>query len=255
MEKIKEYKINNDDKNTHIFTEISGADYELVNYYFSDKNGFFEAFNHEGVNKDGEDLRGTARNDKAVFDRFYEILVGKNYYKLKPKYQTIIDSSSDTKNELKDLYIVLNKIPFGYDFYNTNKSIADNISKIIDPRGTYPFEIYSLDISSKAQKLTDEKIADYYERYTSAQYVNLNSFISYMNEKYGIPKTTFKYSLPNGINQKYGFYMYDTSITWENMKKKVMNSVEGIVSHRNSQNGGKMCPAPGFQIDRISTLK
>lgn len=48
--------------------------------------------------------------------------------------------------------------------------------------------------------------------------------------------------------------MYDTSITWENIKNKVLNSSEGIISHRNSQSGGKMCPAPGFQIDKINSL-
>jgi len=40
---------------------------------------------------------------------------------------------------------------------------------------------------------------------------------------------------------------------WNELSKKVVD-FQGIISHRISTSNGKMCPAPGFQIDRIPSL-
>lgn len=231
FEKLKNYKI------------IYGENYLLVNYYFSENNGFFESYNLK------------TKKEKDIFNKFFvNPKNNKNSYTLKEKYQEIIDNNLDIYNEINPIYEVLNKIPFNYNFYNYLKKPYSEINNIIDVTGTYPFKVYTLNNASKAQRLTDGEIAHYYERYTPEQYKNLNIYINHINYKYGFPSTTFNYNLPNNIPKKYGFYMYDTSISWENMKKKTLDSKDGIFSHRSIQQGGKMCPAPGFQIDRISNL-
>ena len=261
LNKIKEYKINDRKENTHIFTAIQNfinekgieyRDYDLVNYYFQEKDGFFEVFNHNGINADGENLKKEVRNDKTTFDRFYTIPTGKNFYKLKPQYQSLIDSNSDPKHELIPLYAVLNKIPFGYNFYQSKGRPLD-YTRVIDPKGTFPLQTYTLPSSKVSQPLDDGKDADYYEKYTQGQYDNLNEFISHMNLKYGIPLKTFENNLPENIPAKYGFYFFDKSTNWNEFSKKVID-FKGIISHRISTSNGKMCPAPGFQIDRIAVL-
>lgn len=74
-----------------------------------------------------------------------------------------------------------------------------------------------------------------------------------MNLKYNIPVKTFENSLPENIPAKYGFYFFDKSADWIRLSKKVID-FKGIISHRISTSNGKMCPAPGFQIDRIPAL-
>jgi hypothetical protein len=247
-------KLNNVDH----YVSISGSKYELVNYYFQEKNGYFEAFNADDkkLPQAGINLKNSIRADHTVFDRFY--ILGKdnknqNAYILKKEFKLIIDSGSDSKKQLEPLFTVLNKIPFEHKFftYYTSPTALD-IKRVINPAGTFPFDVYKLPGVPKDQALTDNEIPDYYEKYTPEQYINLEKFIKDMNEKYGIEINTFQYELPNGIPSKYGFY-YQKSSSDEVMDKTI--DFKGIISHRNSKYNGKMCPSPGFQIDNISYLK
>ena len=263
FDNFQHYVIALDDmKLTKDFTSISGLDYDLVNYYFSETDGFFEVFNHEGVNNEGISLLETVRSDKKVFDRFYRYAPEDKAYILRQKSDKDFDAkkhidaltliNSDSKNELAPLYGVLNKIPYGYNFYDSNKKSAPDLQRVISPRGTYPFEVYRLPDSPRNQPLNDGEDPDYYESYTPQQYANLNTFIRHMNNKYGITMKTFAWQTSGGAPQKYGFYYQEKNTD------KIMNQAsefKGIISHRNGKNGGKMCPAPGFQIDRISVLK
>jgi len=257
---VKDGKFNDLDNVDH-YVEISGDKYDLVNYYFQEKDGFFEVFNNNGINADSERLKAEVRADKTMFYKFYTELDKKNkngkflykYFGLKPRYLNLIASNSDPNYELGEIYKVLNKIPFENNFYTySNKETILDFRRIMNPKDTYPFDTYKLPDVPKDQALNDKEIPDYYEKYTPEQYSNLDKFIKLMGEKYGILEQTFNKQNLGSIPQKYGFYYQKIS------SNEIPNQVidfQGIISHRNSKIGGKMCPAPGFQIDRVPALQ